>query len=647
MTIVAREFDGAARGFAATSRAVLLERDLRNAGTMDGLFLERAHRIVIACGDDSMTLELAQMISDQYLRRSKAWRDRLPEFLYFLLPPDREPEEVVHAHFASTEMHQRLQQSRDPGLRRQRRFGMFSIHEETARYLFARARLVEKARCVGQKRLHVVVVGAGDPGLAITREALQHGCSAGLEPPLVTVVDRDTDATEGRFHAAIAHLFDHTIPVEDRPEIRFVPCKAEEMQTETLRNMDPVTAWVICCPEEAMNLALAMQLETAMYQGQIAPSPIYARQWQGSVHSDHKVCLGQADPLHLVAPFGGMPDVVPTLALLDPQLLELAKGINAEYSVTYELMQGDSPFAELLKTHGPPPWDSDGGPQDPDLREKLEIAFELDRQRILGKWNGLSQENKLANLAPARQAALRLWELGFEWKGRHAGVLPMVQKQYILRKVDFAAIRDPKTNAALLPVAGAEHRRWMIERALRGWSSAEAPKRSNPLRLHPNFQTFCALPAEESRHGKDLREFNVSTLRGILVTLSQNGCEVVARLPDEAAPVSLVQDSEIKAEGRLTLILPQDAEAAALARGVAQVVKWMTRERSCSIRLLPETPTAHVELKKPARDQLLILHEAALASGVHIWLQLPDARDLRRAIAKPAPDPETPETTVD
>jgi hypothetical protein len=649
LTIVAREFDGAARGFAATARAVLLERDLRNAGAMDGLFLARAQRIVIACGDDSLTLELAQMISDQYGRRKaereSAWYSKVPVLSRVFFPVYPPPEEVIHAHFTSTELHHQLQRSRDLGLRRHRRFAVFSIRDETARFLFARAWLVEKARDMGQARLHVVVVGGGDLGLSVTREAVHHGCSAGLEPPMVTVVDCDLEAAKGRFCAAIPHLFDETIPAVDRPIIRFRACRAEAMKTETAQDVGTVTAWVICCPEDATNLTLGMQLEIAMQKGEIPPAPIYARQWQGGVHKDHILGLGQADPLHLMVPFGNMPDVVPTLPFLDPQPLQLAKGINAQYQTTKKEMDKKSRFADLLDRYGEPPWGPDEGPPDHDLRQQIETVYDLDQKRFAGAWDDLSQEEKLSNLAPAQQAALRLWELGFEWPERHAGKLPKVQDPYIAAKVGFAAVQNPDQNAVLVQVAAAEHRRWMVERALRGWSVAKETQRSNSLRLHPNFQTFCALPAEEARHGIDLREFDVSTLRGILKTLSHNDTGIVARLPEQALPASLVQDVEIEAEGRLTLTLPQKPDPEALARGVVQVVKWMGSDRSCSIRLLPETPIAHVDLTDDTRKQLAILHEAALANGIHIWLQMPDARNLRRDIAKL--DPSLPEATVD
>jgi hypothetical protein len=388
-----------------------------------------------------------------------------------------------------------------------------------------------------------------------------------------------------------------------------------------------------------------MQLEIAMQKGEIPPAPIYARQWQGSVHKHQTVGLGQGDPLHLMAPFGSMPDVVPTLPFLDQQLLELAKGINSQYQTTKKEMAENSRFTDLLTRYGEPPWGPDEGPPDPEQRQQIETAYDLDRKRFVGEWDDLSQEEKLSNLAPAQQAALRLWELGFEWPERHAGKLPKVQDPYIAAKVGFAAVRNPDQNAALVQVAAAEHRRWMVERALRGWSVAKETQRSNALRLHPNFQTFCALPAEEARHGIDLREFDVSTLRGILKTLSQNDTEIVARLPQQVPPLSLEQDAEIKVEGRLTLTLPQQPDPKALARGVAQVIKWMGDNRSCSIRLLPETPIAHVDLTAGTRKQLAILHEAALARGIHIWLQMPDARKLRADIAKP--DPSLPEATVD
>lgn len=656
MTIVSREFDGAARDFAASARAVLLERDIRREGALGGLKIEKSHRIVIACGEDSLTYEVARRIGARYAEKVD----------------EKKALEVVHAHFTSTEMHRQVLRSRDLGLGTERRFSGFSIREETAHYLMARAWLVERAHLAKQSRVHLVIMGGGDLGLAVTREALQNGYSAKLkEPPLITVIDKDGAEVKKRFRAAMPRIFDETIPEGDRPVVQFMQCRAEavgladaapgvetpvpgigaefvkddpEDETEKAVVAD-VTGWVICCPEDGQNLTLAMKLESAMRRGLMAPAPIYPRQWQANISEAERRGLGQADPLHLVAPFGGMDDVVETLSFMDPTLERIARCINAEYHASQEVMKRGTAFWDAIAEYGMPPWAEGKAPENQELAAKIVRLAKAERKRFLEDWADASDETKLKNLAPARQAALRLWEFGFDWKGRHAGILPKLQPIYIEANIPDepkAALDQPGTISA---IAAAEHRRWMVEQALRGWSAVEkSSDRSNELRLHNNFKTFKGLGTVELVEAEgDVRVFDVSTLRGIMQGLVQNESASLARRPPDPLVVDIDKiDEPLTNVCNLVLNLPEGMrESAELQESLGHIKAWMADTAALALCLRPATPET-LDPKAPAlreainaiyQHELKLQDRAAVRRqqrlGVYISMDFPDARALR------------------
>ena len=642
LTIVSRDFDGAARDFATSAGAILVERDIRQDRSMAGLYLGRCERVVVACGEDSLTYEVARLIGNR-VDEAAAGRGRA--------------QEIVHAHFTATDMHWQLLRSRDMGLGAERRFSGFSIREAAAHHLMARAWLVERAVLAGHARLHLVIVGAGDLGMAIARAAVQHGCSADLAPALVSVIDRDGAAARDRFRASMPRLFDATIPEEDRPVFRFLTCTAEAVGLAAgraggqapLRGIgaepvgheppldDPVTAWVICCPEDSQNLTLAMKLEAAMRQGMIPPAPVYPRQWQANIAEDGRHGLGQADPLHLVAPFGGMDDVVGTLPFLDHGLDTIARAIHAEYET--EAMAKNAPYRAEIEEHGMPPWPEGQGPSDPEVRARIERSVADDRTRFRAGWDQLTDEGRLANLEPARHAALRLWELGFDWPGRHAGILPKLQDVYVNANVpgDLGTALDDDTRLAR--VAEAEHRRWMVERALRGWSAARPGGRSNELRLHHNFETMEALREAAEQGGKDVRAFDATTVRGSLRAMVVNESGPVARRPGAGHHrVTLGETEPISRNAaRLTLLLPdvpRDSEEkshkeGSFDRSVTEIAAWAALSGSLSIRLVPQSAEALDPGNRVLRAALVAIHRAAQAHDVHVWLDFPDATGQR------------------
>ena len=650
MTIVSRDFDGAMRDFAWASRAILLERDIRRDGAMAGLGLNRCSRVVVACGEDSLTYHIARQIGRLRAESGAS-------------PPARD---VVYAHFGSVELHRQLMQSRDIGLGSERQFSGFAIREEAARYLVARAWLVERAHDRGHSRVHAVVVGAGDMGIAVTREILQNGCSAMLDqPPLISVIDRDGAAARARFHAAMPRLFDETIPAADRPVFQFftatveaidpldsrdrystdplhgVPARFLPIDEDDAPSTDPVTTWVLCCPDDTQNLTAAMQLEAAMFRGIIPPASIHPRQWQANVSDRSRFALGQSDPLHLVAPFGGMDDVIETLPFIDATLIDLGREVHAEYLLTLAAMEKGASHRQIIEDHGLPPWDTGKGPEDVGLRRRVEEAVAVERGRFRETWDLLDDEGRGSNLEPAKQVALRLWELGYDWKGRYMGVLPNADgidpDQKVPRSFEAAEGKDD----LLAAIAEAEHRRWMVERALRGWSAARVGARSNAMRLHPNFRSI-----EDLRAGKDsgdVRDLDLSTVRGLIRGLALRQSPV---LPVEASDPVEVDIDGLKAPvgnvSHLALRLPDRAfDNAALKESLEYITRWMKGPTALSIRLLVENAETLAPDNTALRDAVGVIHNAqkhllgADGPGVHVALEIPDARAERRAVAHP------------
>lgn len=686
MTIVSRSFDGAAVDFANGHQAVLLERDVRQDDGTSSLRLHRCKRVIVACGDDSLTLEVARKIGVEYDQLPDAKKRRAETGSDDPLPATK----LVHAHFTSLEMHRQVLRSRDLGLGFERRFSSFSIREETAQYFVARAWLAERAWIAGHDRVHVVVAGAGDLGLAITREVLQHGVSAKLKhPPLITVLDKDGGAAKSRFKAAMPRIFDATVPAPDRPKIQFFEASVQALRFEdpedctapvleclgardladgeNTTDPSPVTAWIVCCQNDGENLTTAMKLESAIRLGLLAPAPIYPRQWQANVTKAKQKGLGQSDPLHLVAPFGGMDDVVETLTFMNDDLEAIARSIHESYRQAREFAFDGSPLANAISKYGKPPWT---GKNVPENRVALEAQYAADLRRTNLDWEDLGDEGKLQNYDPARLAALRLWELGYDWTGRHAGRLPDVEQRVLtnLESDNPAKDLDPTTNFGA--IAKAEHNRWMIERALRGWTRAIDDKaRSDNLRVHPNFEEFEKLgkngrledSAAESAEAKTqkLKLLDAATVRGTLgglvrpsssdahlarpnlghwitdpdSTFDLNGNTSV---PDKTYSITLrVPDSPVitdaTAEEVENVVAPFIQK---LEVGRDHVLNWIASGKASSIRLLPAGPETLDIKNREVRAILGQIMEIGYKNQVHIWLDFPDVSDAR-AKARP------------
>ncbi|WP_424967173.1 hypothetical protein [Dinoroseobacter sp. S375] len=630
LTIVARSFDDAAKAFAARYRIVLVDRDIRDENALQGLFLHRAHRVIIAAGDDSLTMETAQIVSGILKARQ----------------PEARTKDVVFAHFTNAEVHRQLQLTSDAGIKAERGYQGFAIREETARYFFARTWLAERAvraqPAPGQARpqLHLVVVGAGDLGMAMTREAVIHGCSARLGRPKVTVVDRDRSGGRDRFRAVMPHLFDGTLPPEDCPDIQFVQCLAEDLCQEDLKDGVPITAWILCCTDDATNMALAMRLESEMRRGLRPPAPIYPRVWQSNVRDGGRHRIGQEDPWHLVAPFGGMQDVIPTLSILDDTWGDIAKSIHAHYDATVQDNLRKSGLSDVLRQYGPPPWGPEDGPPEPD-RARLTAAWHNERQRFRGAWADLTDDAKLANQDAAYQAALRLWELGFDWKTRHRGGLPTLGHAAIDRIFAPERLADLGPETSLGAVCAAEHRRWMVERAMRGWSAVKpGERRRNAMKLHVDFRPYAEL-YDLARHpaapealtaperAANAQRLDAASLRGIVAALEQVEQGYPARevtLPDSVPLLDIPRLPENSAVMVIDVTTPPsfapptDAEGPeAEARARAEAEAYAKRAVACVESL---RSWARPNTDAPSQDRAFAIHlretaEGAFAHSLH------------------------------
>lgn len=630
LTIVARSFDDAAKAFAAKYRIVLVDRDIRDEHSLQGLFLHRAQRVIIAAGDDSLTMETAQIVSSILKAKQPGVRTK----------------DIVFAHFTNAEVHRQLQLTSDAGIKAERGYQGFAVREETARYFFARTWLPERAvralPAPGQAKpqLHVVIVGAGDLGMAMTREAVIHGCSAQLGRPKVTIVDRDRSGGKDRFEAVMPHLFDGTVPDEDCPDIEFVQCLAEDLCQEDLKDGVPITAWILCCTDDATNLALAMRLESEMRRGLRPPAPVYPRVWQSNVRDGGRQRIGQEDPWHLVAPFGGMQDVIPTLSILDETWMDIAKSIHAHYDATVQENLQKSGLSAALREYGPPPWPEGEGPPEPE-RSRLAAEWRNERQRFRGAWADLTDDAKLSNQDAAYQAALRLWELGFDWKTRHRGGLPTLGHAAIDRIFAPERLADLGPETSLGAACAAEHRRWMVERAMRGWSAVKpGDQRRNAMKLHVDFRPYAELydaarhPTEpetltDRQKAANAQRLDAASLRGIVAALEQVEQGYPARSVALPASVPLLEIPRMPDNDAVMVIdvtAPPPFDTPAGAGGPEAEALAKTRAKDYAQRALASVASleswARPNIDAPSQDHAFAIHlrersEGAFASPLH------------------------------
>ncbi|MEM9782083.1 MAG: NAD-binding protein [Pseudomonadota bacterium] len=491
ITAVARDVTAGDRAFARDHGVLLVAGDLSDRATLRRAALHKAERVYVACGDDATNLESASLAADVCegkLRETSACSGDGTMRGYGC---DAMGNVIVRVHIGSYGRMLAMNDSLDHTAMATGGYRAFSSFGEAALQLVQRARFAERARDLGDQRVHVAIVGLGDLGEAVLVETLLNVIDPD-RPPIITLIDRDKEAAKQRFETFYPRLFDRSLPDEAQPEIRFEHGTALDVAAEKTdcgegleRAAHPPTAWVFTCPEDETNSTAAFLLERAMMRLARRPVPIYARVWDRLpiVTSGERtgMHMGERQAGRLTTTFGDVWTTIHRGRKLREEIETRAQAIHAHY-----------------------------------LDDKRKRFFGEDPHAFTMHWNALPENARRGNRTAARHLVQKLQALGFDWRGRGEGMLPRITRDDPIH----AALQGPFQNGiedqALRAVARTEHCRWMIERALSGWRGVETrARRNNRKRLHDNMVAFDALAAHE--HGLDLT--------ALIVAMKADGAE--------------------------------------------------------------------------------------------------------------------------
>lgn len=489
-------FDEGARRLAAEHGVLLVPADLRDVESLETLGLERAGRIVVALGEDIANVELGSSLI-------------------------KEGGPLVFIHVTSVQLAASLRQLGRNGTpippervgASEGRSWIFSLKDAAARRLLADAHLPLVARRARQTRVHLVIVGLGDQGQAVLLETLMDATAIDLAPPRITIIDKRAADLELELRAMRPRLFDASIPEEARPIITFIAADlarlnmAEDERLLALEELDRPTAYALCCGEDAVNLDAGLRLEQAMRRSERFPATIYLALQGTGLRSENTQTRRGAS---LLRAFANIDDAVRDTPLMQGEPDAAAIQLNAAYD---------------------------------DQAVEVGLMKRKDRPTEAASWASRPETMRESNRRAVRHARTKLLDLGFRWRDSTAPGLPSINKETALsfrsmeaslnyKGIDNRNLPQSSPEAALLAKSVlAEHRRWLIDRALDGWRQAgTGESRSNQRRIHDNIVPFSRLSPENKR-------FDAMFIRALLDHLSNpsDAGDRLARLLHEHA----------------------------------------------------------------------------------------------------------------
>lgn len=483
--VVDKVFHEADYAAARAGGYLLYERDLADRTTFDDLSLGRARRVYIACGSDALNLK----VGSQAARTVVDWHKRHngPGTIPSKHPTkpgfDKDYQAIVQVHISSPRFMLDLSTAEDHSQHLGIGKAFFSLKVATARVLTDRARFVRRARDLGQARPHIVIVGGGEMAEAILCDVL-HRCVSDAGQPRISILDPLGTALKQRFAARYPQLFDDSLPTEARPEVAFETCDVTTLNFDhaPLLEMleaqaEPPTAWVFVCREDETNLEASLRLEAAMHMGRRRHVPVFKRIWQGDA-----VPLNAPENFGTSELFGQRDDVNLRRAMISTETDQWARAIHQTYGFDKKAVELAQANATTGGIHSAP--------------------FTL-------HWVNLPQNVRRSNEMAAAFLPQKLRDLGFNWRRADTGILPRFEHAPPVATL-LAQMRSAGPQAALpaelIPVAKAEHTRWMIDRALAGWAHNKV--RSNRRHLHYDMVAFADL--DDATRKLDLTSLSVA-----------------------------------------------------------------------------------------------------------------------------------------
>ena len=327
----------------------------------------------------------------------------------------------------------------------------FSLDEMAARALIQQeaAIMLDVASKLKTDRVHVVFFGFDEAAEALSERLLASLWSARFEPPRLTVLTPDAQATEGRFRARHREIFAHPALWSADMHFEEFDWNAASMGPEVLTDVEAkygkITAAVVSTGADPRNIHLSIGLKRVCDNRDRWPIPIFMKE---SAQSEFSKEYARGD------------DTPEFDAFL------LAFGSHQQTSTRALILDGElDAGAAIAHEH----YRRGVGAEAMNMRELAAASRE---------WGDVMETYRAANRAVSDSAPVKLWDIGLRparkgEKGDTAPVVPADMSEKLARR---------------------EHDRWVAERLLSGWRPTEQGEaRDNEIMAHDKLVPWDAL----------------------------------------------------------------------------------------------------------------------------------------------------------
>ena len=328
----------------------------------------------------------------------------------------------------------------------------------------ARHPLYASADRQGAKRVHLLIVGFGHFGRVLLDEAIQDSIAGTLEKPSVSRSSTGTRRRWRRLSSGKSRSMPWrpisllSLSMWSMQNLNDLLDPAEGAERPPLLARDEanaVTAVALCLPSDSANVMLALGLrDLRRRSGRLfAPVLMHVRELKAAAsvffHADRDRIV---DPFDSIIPMRLSPEALAIEILAEGERDRLAKHLHS----TFRALSGDEQSANA-------------------------------------SWMALAETYRRANRHAADHMAAKLWSLGLATE-RHSTESSLT--------IDAAWERGLESRTSDLEhVAQLEHRRWIADRVMEGWTYAKT--RDDDRRHHPDLAAFEDIALREQNKDRD------------------------------------------------------------------------------------------------------------------------------------------------
>lgn len=388
------------------------------------------------------------------------------------------------------------------------RIHVFDEAQMMAREMFARHPAHAVAERMAAGRVHFAILGFGRLGQAMAEEAIFSGIAEGLGKPMVTVIDRHAARAESIYResrpaldkaADFAFIEAELITAENAPALSQPVLAALAARDDIAR----ITGILICLGSDADNVRFALALPDLRRREGRYFAPAFMRLRDPDAES---IVFASAQR-HVLDPNGGVHALERPTQLLASDILDAAHRDEAA-RLLHEAYSGGAGKSAAASTD----------------------------------WNHLPETFRRANRRSADHIASKLFSIGLTSEhDAHAPIL--VDRQAHQRHIAPLQSDDDERLGTL---AALEHRRWVADRVVDGWSYAAI--RDDDRKFHPLLERgdYATLPAVEQKKDRD----QIRTVLSSIVVSDGKGARPETRV-SLAGHRNLAPDEEKRAAAAL------------------------------------------------------------------------------------------------